>query len=618
MQSRLSSIDRCMAACAAVGMTLIGAGLCHAMTMDEADYLLSQCQTYALEHERETYTGNSLLKINVTFDESRLDEPVQPKTGTAFLVDRRSGLLVTALHTLLPENQGNCTQKNLNLQHLAEVSTQIQRSNNFEKVSLQVIDGGWDPCLDVALLKIDPAVVTAALPFDLSTVNPGNDDQLGVYNVIGFGAPQSNYPIGGVSHTFGSAQTMACPTWVPSCCGAGNSCISAQGVNANPGHSGGPIADRLGRVFGVIVRRDVGQANDQMWAVPASRIANLVEKHATIDESRAKEIIDLALNHPEQMRDIDVVGNVELRAAVRQAVRQPSDYGLTPRTMICPLSNLVADRRLGQTLSSDVWVKAMTVASGTGDPSKTDGTHAREVGQAAVRTARLLEASGDLDRATDYSLRAEAAFRAAIADRIDRGDGPGYLNTLRLSPEDGGPPSPILVSTELAGALGVEGWTRAAAPVQDAGLASMLREYADASLLAARLGGQDEHVALALATGAAVWSIGLDPTTSGSANSYRTYGDALVAARRFGNASTAYATAVTVAATTDTALADRILPRFVEAAELAGEPVGERPINSRALSAALAAARQMPIQPQRSAVIEALTAVGPRTNIVSN
>ena len=112
-----------------------------------------------------------------------------------------------------------------------------------------------DPRRDLALLHINGKDLPAALPADSSQVRPG-ELAIAIGNPMGFVGALTT----GVIHALGPLRRLGTQSWVQA------------SVRLAPGNSGGPLADRQGRVIGI----NTMVADRLALAVPSNAVRQLL------------------------------------------------------------------------------------------------------------------------------------------------------------------------------------------------------------------------------------------------------------------------------------------------------------------------------------------------------
>ena len=112
----------------------------------------------------------SIVGTTVKFPHSSFEHPPKIKSGIAFVVNKDQGILITALHTLLPDNsvrKNDCNEIAPDPKSLT-VTTDIIKQNETITASIAALKNGWDGCRDIALLHIAPELIKNAMSLDLA------------------------------------------------------------------------------------------------------------------------------------------------------------------------------------------------------------------------------------------------------------------------------------------------------------------------------------------------------------------------------------------------------------------------------------------------------------------
>ncbi len=416
-----------------------------------------------------------------------------------------------------------------------------------DPVTLEIVEGGTRPCQDAALLRIDPEFVDDAKVPDISFVEAlDGQNNLSAFEVKGFDVPPDKYPLHPVNsftYTQFSAKAEACSSWVPGCC-TGH-CISFTGFNIDGGHSGGPLIDQFGRVYGLVSQR-AKNASDTGWAIPTSMLIDLLTTGTSVAVDRVSEIAAWSKKKEMYPRfgSSERATTLSLTHVFRKLIADPSTFGITPTIAGCPLTKVAEHRQMDPDLKYLIESYAMVGATAeTGTTGKAARVLFREAGQHAFQEAQRAQTDGRRVDAGRNALLAAQHFRFALSGYLATEDGPGYLAAISQSfPAQTDRDEVAKVVDGVAGVFGVrEPWGPDIDPKQSKVLSSLLREYADASIIAAKFNPTLESESrLTIAAGAARWSAELAPDSRGVSLALRTYGDALSASGRIDDAVIAY------------------------------------------------------------------------------
>jgi len=168
--------------------------------------------------------------------------------GTGVIVEQ-GGFVVTNDHVLTGNGEGLA----------AEVEVVV---DGGERVDATIV--GRDPAMDLALLQVERDDLPVAEFFR-------RDARVGQY-VLAIGAPRT------LDDGFASGTVTALDDniRVP-----GRSAISAlleTDAPLLPGYSGGPVADRKGRVLGISIGTTVGEGEGRAYAIPAADVLRTVRR----------------------------------------------------------------------------------------------------------------------------------------------------------------------------------------------------------------------------------------------------------------------------------------------------------------------------------------------------
>lgn len=192
--------------------------------------------------------------------------------GSGFVVDVEKGLVVTAAHVLQASLSKGATGAGL-----ANPGPIVARVTlNGSGRALDGILIGASPSRDVALLRVPPAALAAALPLADADARPG-DAVYAIGSAYGFAGSLTS----GIVSAVGRAVPNPAAALVSG--GGGGTvlpfCLQTDAATA-PGSSGGPIVDEQGRVVGMAVAAFADASTNTIQkltlAVPARSLARTV------------------------------------------------------------------------------------------------------------------------------------------------------------------------------------------------------------------------------------------------------------------------------------------------------------------------------------------------------
>lgn len=569
--------------------------------------------------------ARSILRIDVAFDEDYFDEEPPAESGTAFLVDRQNGLLLTALHTLFPGAglaSDDCNTAAPKSEYLTITTSVYHPSGTpLTDVPLSVVENGWDGCTDSVLLRIDPDLVGNAMPLQMSREVPPNEEQVKLFDVHVSPVPASSYAPSNLHIAPAPPMTDAkmCKGWIPECCESGG-CRSVGGKVANGGLSGSPLVDDSNRFVGIVMRR-FDNSVDTSWVLPPRAVEGLLLRATSLEEAQFREVIRwIQGGSYSQLANADALSNLEFIHFLNRLHDRQDLEGLKPQHAICPLAQAVEVRRLGRKYQRRLENLGLAQLARSEDPTKSTRVHMREIAQGFSRIAFNEQTGGDRARSIKAHAMAGDAYALAIGMFLRENDASPYVASLVRAMPDVPQPEVTNYAARFAAIVGTPDWNLNAEPEGNRVLASMLREYADTNAALARLNVEDAVDRAALASNAAYWSATLSDRDADRARAFRTLGDSYVAGNDPALASGAYATAI-IEANHDNneTLTNGTLLRLIETAELANLPVSDSGI--RQLKAAGTAPQELskllgkPIRPAPKAAVRALELHSPYANV---
>lgn len=502
--------------------------------------------------------------------------------GAAFVIDGKRNLFVTAAHTVLGDlPESDCKAWNW------------REQARYDEIRVHVPGGyynlevaGASVCHDLAVLRPAPGTEKQeALPSLNIAMHSYRDGDRSYANgsrfFSGGGEVKEVYDPWNVNKINLARLEPSDPPWDAVCHGRGGECyrFSIISRSIERGESGSPVVDSLGRVFAVLVRQaEFGQG----VAVPTPALWKVIEQ--LIDGGTrlelAKKLVD-EINRADRAAAVNIVLEwpaIDLFLALGEIARAQDAHGLATDKLACPIFPAAETRMVERSIRHklETHLLAREIAQ---KENLTRRASLRLVGQRAAEQSR--SPNRRLDERMESADQALAAFELALDARLSSVEAPeSVVSALYLPAYAGGQPVRNL-RVEVSGVQGVSNLSLArgeistreseadsisavatlvgnrfgidlsgnVAPHQDGVTATLLREYADAAILAFQLApeGEQEEDLLRLASGAAYWSVRLESDAARLAAAHRTQGDALVRLERHDEAVTAYSRALLTA-----------------------------------------------------------------------
>jgi len=520
----------------------------------------------------------SIVRIEVAFDDAYFEDAPKNEVGTAFVIDKHRGILVTALHTLLPGasvRKTDCNEIAPVPGFLTLKTAVFRQSEPIMNVPVSIIKDGWDGCRDTALLQIEADLLANAMSLDIVGEIPAPSEELSLLKVSEAKIPAASYLPVTVNMTPAPrlSNPQLCREWIPDCCERGV-CRLASGPLTKGGISGSPILDEKNRFVGMIVRGHDDSA-DTSWVLAPRSIEPMLLEITNLENTKLDQIVRWTETEAyAELADGNQLSNLEFMKFVETFVSDPNLLGLEPAVAICPFATVAEERGLGARYAQRLKTLALERFAVSQDPSKSKRVHLREIGQEFTRVANQQTNAGNTDAALEAAALAEVAFSQSIALFMQETDASPFVSALALAMPDIAQSDIAIYASMLSANEEPVNWDFQASPRTNRVFSSMLREYADANAIIARNANENVLERAALAATAAYWSATLSDQDANRARSLRTLGDAYVVGLEPGSASVAYATASTLAKNAgESHLSSKTLARMIESAEIAGVTV---------------------------------------------
>lgn len=533
--------------------------------------------------ETETSYYSGLFKIKVDFNPADFEVVPPSQEGTAFLIDEQQGLLMTALHTLLPEDHysemksaDNCTFPDPAPKSLS-IQTRVfspNDPNDNEVVSLEVVDQGWNGCRDTALLKIDPNKLSPdVLRFEISHSWPITEGT--AFSAMGWDSVTPDTPTEDVNLTYtklGSTPDK-CQGWLQICCTKG--CLLASKFDADGGASGSPLLDDKGRVLGMFLKKSE-KNNQTVWAMPMWHIdRELLLKNVRLKGTPGEILKKWAATHTKIANPSSSISNLRFYKALDEFTRSNINISLEPKQLICPILVAAKARGIGNGIGYQLAILAMAYSRRAAAPEQTTRAHAREIGQEQFQLAQESLRNGDVEVARTQLAWAETALDTAVSLYLaETGTDPAAtVSSIVAASSEADKENATFIAENVAAVYHVADWNVVSETQTSNVLSAMLREVADTNVAIASLDDTNQTAALKGAA-LAFWARSVAPANSSAeARSYRTLGDALVRANQSDSAVNAYLQAYLAARGIDTRTARLAQQRLKETSTLPGVTV---------------------------------------------
>lgn len=573
-------------AISSLGLALIGTGAAaqQILTYEQIDELERGCSGIQYSGSQSNYYSG-LFKIKVEYNPAYFDQLPEKEEGTAFLVDNEQGLLMTALHTLVPEERyfdvshsGECKFRIPDPESLTVTTRVFSRSDPSDNkvVELQIVDEGSNGCLDTALLKTDPANVSGARRFEIS-------HSLRIEGASGFRMQSSNavtpqtpaVPVV-LSYTKYSVNIDECNSWLPICCE--QSCLLASNFSGQGGVSGSPLLDAEGRVQGMFIK-EAANNNQSVWAMPMWHVDNeLILNKLELKISSEETLKTLAQRDDfNKLADPSLISNLRFYKILDEVTKFENAIDLEPKRLICPILVAAKARGLKKSIEHKLVNMALAYSRHAAIPQQSMRAHLREIGQEQFQLAQHNYGSGDLDLALTQFTRADSALDAAVAFYLnDSGvSSAATVSSIVVASNEADKQNAEFIAQKIAAFYGVDDWNVGSEAHKSKVLSGMLREIADTNVAIASLDDTNHTAAFKGAT-MAFWAKSVAPENSGAeARSFRTLGDALIRANMPDSARNAYIRALLAGADTDAATARIAYKRLKETSKITGVMVSD-------------------------------------------